>query len=149
MTDTKPCKNTTGSPNCDDDDDGVAIELPGAVAPGAIIMAVLEERGLTPRKAATRADIDYETFFGVLSGVEPVTDVLAQKLPAAVGVNQTYWLRAEQSYVADLTRGGLERPEYDPAQAECVADQILGPAEDGLTEMELPVFDAEDDSLPE
>ena len=146
MTDTKPCKNTTGGPGCEDDDN-FRTELFGAAAPGGLM--ILEECGLTPREAACKAGIDYETFFGVMTGVEPITKRLASKLPAAVGSNEKFWLRSEQSYQDELARDSLQRPTYDPVEAERVADQVLGPAEDGLTEMELPIFDAEDDSLPE
>ena len=145
MPKTKPQHHTAVTVECDDDDDNVTIELPGAVAPGAIMMSVLEERGITPRKAAAKAGIDYETFFGVLSGVKPLTESLAQKLPVAVRGDAGFWLRVERSYEHDLARDGLERPEYDPVEAERVADQVLGPAEDGLTETQRPVFFPEDE----
>ena len=144
MEKTAPSHYPTSAPHHDNDEDVVA-ELFGAVAPGAQIILILEERGITPREAAAQASIDYETFFGIMSGVEPVTEALAKKLPAAVGINEKFWLRVERAYQTQLAKEGLRRPSYDPTAAARVADQLLGPAEDGLTEMELPVFSTLDD----
>ena len=144
MTKTKPVDCDT-SGDYQRDDDVVAAEYFGAVAPGAKIILILQELGITPKQAAAKAGIPYEIFFGIMAGVEPITEQYAKKLSMAVRGNEHYWLRSEKGYQADLLRDGLERPVYDPAEAARVADQILGPAEDGLTEMELPVFDPEDD----
>ena len=127
------------------DEDTFAAEFFGAVAPGALMILALQERGVTPREAAAKAGIPYATFFGFMAGVEPITEQYAKKLSMAVRGNEHYWLRLEKRYQADLVRDGLSRPDYDPAEADRVADQILGPAEDGLTEMELPVFYSDDD----
>ena len=144
MTKTRPSENVASS-NHHHNDDAVAIELPGAVAPGAIMVLILQERGATPRQAAAKAGIAYETFFGIMAGVEPITEQYAQKLSMAVGGDEHYWLRLEKRYQADLLRDGLARPVYDSVEADRVADQVLGLAEDGLTEMELPVFSTLDD----
>ena len=144
MTKTKPVDCDT-SGDYQRDDDVVAAEYFGAVAPGAKIILILQELGITPKQAAAKAGIPYEIFFGIMAGVEPITEQYAKKLSMAVRGNEHYWLRSEKGYQADLLRDGLERPVYDPAEAARVADQILGPAEDGLTEMELPVFYSDDD----
>ena len=123
-----------------DNADNIVLELFGTVAPGAMIIEVLAECDVTPRQAASTAGIDYETFFGIMTGVEPITESLAKRLPKSVRGDAAFWLRVEEAYQEDLLRDGLRRPEYDPVEAERVADQVLGPAEDGLTEMELPVF---------
>ena len=144
MTTTKPSDRDI-SDSHQPDDDIVEVELFGAVAPGAQMIIILQELEITPRQAAAKAGIPYEIFFGILSGVEPITEQYAKKLSMAVRGNEHYWLRSEKGYQAGLAKEGLSRPVYDPAEAERVADQILGPAEDGLTEMELPVFYSDDD----
>ena len=144
MTKTKPSGHEISSSHKQDEDVVVA-ELFGAVAPGAQMIIILQELGITPRQAAAKAGIAYPTFFAIMSGVEPITEQYAKKLSMAVRGDERYWLRSEKRYQSELLRDGLARPEYDPAEAARVADQVLGPAEDGLTEMELPVFDPEDD----
>ena len=147
MTTTKPSSHDTSGGRQIDDDTFVT-EFFGAVAPGAKIILILQELGITPRQAAAKAGIPYEIFFGIMAGVDPITEQYAKKLSMAVRGNEHYWLRSEKGYQADLLRDGLERPVYDPAEADRVADQILGPAEDGLTEMELPVFSTLDYEPP-
>ena len=143
-TKTQPSDHALSS-NQQEDENAVAAEFFGAVAPGALMILALQERGVTPREAAAEANIAYPTFFGILSGVEPVTGEYARQLPSAVGGDEHYWLRAEKGYQAELLRDGLPRPVYDSVEADRVADQVLGLAEDGLTEMELPVFSTLDD----
>ena len=58
MTKTRPSENVASS-NHHHNDDAVAIELPGAVAPGALMILALQERGVTPREAAAEAGTAY------------------------------------------------------------------------------------------
>jgi HTH-type transcriptional regulator/antitoxin HigA len=79
-------------------------ETDRTVAPGEILLELLEERGQTPGDLAQRAGLSPEHVDKLLQGLVPLSPEVAQRLEDATGTPARIWNRLEASYRADLER---------------------------------------------
>lgn len=75
-----------------------------AVAPGATLRDVLEDRGMSQACLALRTGLAEKTVSQIVNGVAPITFETSEKLELAVGVPASFWNRRELAYREALAR---------------------------------------------
>ena len=75
-----------------------------AVAPGATLKELLEEKGLSQSELAMRAEISEKTISQIVNGVAPISYETAEKLELVLGTPANYWNRRELAYREALAR---------------------------------------------
>lgn len=73
-------------------------------APGDTIANILEEREMTEARFAERTGLSQGQVDCLLSGDEPITEEIAQKLSEVLGSTPGFWLRREAQYRAEKKR---------------------------------------------
>lgn len=76
-----------------------------AIPPGEFLAEEIEARGMTPPELASRMGCSVERINGVVAGREEITEALADKMEAALGLSAAFWLRLERDYRQTLARG--------------------------------------------
>ncbi len=87
-----------------------------AVPPGETLRELLDERGLTQRDLARRADLSPKHVNRLLQGLVPLSPDVAQRLERVTGTPARIWNRREADYRSDLERLRTQRDlaEYGP-----------------------------------
>lgn len=66
-----------------------------AVAPGATLKEILEEKGISQSLLAVRADMAEKTISQIINGVAPITYETAEKFELALGIPARFWNQRE------------------------------------------------------
>jgi HTH-type transcriptional regulator / antitoxin HigA len=80
-----------------------------AVPPGETLRELLDERGLSQRDLARRADLSPKHVNRLLQGLVPLSADIAQRLELVIGVPARIWNAREAEYRSDLERLRLRR----------------------------------------
>ena len=97
-----------------------------AVAPGATLRELLDERGISQTSLAVRCDLAEKTVSQIINGVAPITYETADKLEMALGVPARFWNQRELAYREAATRiEATERLKGDIAWLEEIPVQEL------------------------
>lgn len=80
-----------------------------AVPPGETLRELLEERGLTQRELARRADLSPKHVNRLLQGLVPLSADVATRLERVTGTPARMWNRLEADYRSDLERIRTQR----------------------------------------
>ena len=75
-----------------------------ASRPGATILRLLNDRGLSTREFADVADISVSELRDLLSGRATIEPVIASKLSIVLGGSAVFWLTREEQYRQDISR---------------------------------------------
>ena len=73
-----------------------------AVAPGATLKEVLEEKGISQTALATRSGLAEKTISQIINGVAPITYETAEKFELALGVPARFWNQRELEFRENL-----------------------------------------------
>jgi HTH-type transcriptional regulator/antitoxin HigA len=88
--------------------DNLNFETGWTSAPGDTVMDILEERGMTLSAFAQQMNIPLEQIDQLITGRNPITAEIAQKLQAVLGASDTFWLSRESKYREDEMRFARE-----------------------------------------
>ena len=75
-----------------------------AVAPGETIRDEMDFLGWDQLELATKLDIPTKYLRNILSGSDPITDVIAIKLERVLGPSAEFWMNLETNYQLDKSR---------------------------------------------
>jgi len=75
-----------------------------AVAPGATLKEMLEEKGISQIELSVRAELDKKTINQIVNGVAPITYDTAEKFELVLGVPARFWNQRELEYREALAR---------------------------------------------
>jgi plasmid maintenance system antidote protein VapI len=123
-------------------------------APGDTIADMLEERGITPKELAKRADLSLEYVNRLLKGEAEITLATAIGLEVALGPTEEFWLAREANYRKALRarsewrRGEVKRERVEEAADWRTSDSgtwpmghlWFGPAPDVVFSQNVPVW---------
>ena len=85
-----------------------------AVAPGATLKELLDEKGISQTALAVRSGLAEKTISQIINGVAPVTYETAEKFELALGVPANFWNQRELTYRETLARvAATERLKAD------------------------------------
>jgi HTH-type transcriptional regulator/antitoxin HigA len=87
-----------------------------AIPPGETLRELLDEKGLTQRELARRADLSPKHVNRLLHGLVPLSADVAERLERVTGTHARIWNRLEANYQSDLQRLRTRRDlaEYAP-----------------------------------
>ena len=87
-----------------------------AVAPGATLRDVLEEKGISQSALAIRAGMTEKNVSQIINGVAPISYETAEKFEMAIGIPARFWNQRELAYREALVRiAARERMKTDMA----------------------------------
>lgn len=69
-----------------------------AIPPGATILELLEDRGMSREEFAERMDMTEEDVVRLINGDVVLAPLIAQKLELALGVPASFWIKLEEQY---------------------------------------------------
>ena len=75
-----------------------------AVAPGATLKEILDEKGISQAALATRAGMTEKNVSQIINGVAPISYETAEKFEMALGVPASFWNQRELAYRETLVR---------------------------------------------
>src|ERR1039457_5058329 len=75
-----------------------------AIPPGETLRELLDEKGLTQRELARRADLSPKRVNRLLHGLLPLSADVAERLERVTGTPARLWNRLEANYQSDLPR---------------------------------------------
>lgn len=97
-----------------------------AVAPGATLKELLEEKGISQASLAIRSGLSEKTISQIINGVAPVTYETAEKFEMSLGVPANFWNQRELTYRESLERiAATERLKADFAWLDEVPLDVL------------------------
>ncbi|MGQ0633956.1 MAG: helix-turn-helix domain-containing protein [Planctomycetaceae bacterium] len=97
-----------------------------AVAPGATLKEILDEKGISQAALAVRAEMAEKTISQIINGVAPITYETAEKLELVLGVPARYWNQRELAYRESQARiAATERMKADIKWLEEIPVAVL------------------------
>jgi plasmid maintenance system antidote protein VapI len=97
-----------------------------AVAPGATLKELLEERGISQSALAVRTGMAEKTISQIVNGIAPITYETAEKFELALGAPANFWNQRELTYRQALARAeATERMEADIAWLDELPVKVL------------------------
>jgi transcriptional regulator with XRE-family HTH domain len=97
-----------------------------AVAPGATLKELLEEKGISQTALAVRTGMTDKTLSQIINGVAPITYETAEKFEMAIGVPARFWNERELVYREKLAHiAATERLKHDLAWLDEIPVDVL------------------------
>jgi len=97
-----------------------------AVAPGATLKELLDERGISQTALAVRTGMTDKTLSQIINGIAPITYETAEKLEMAIGVPARFWNERELVYREKLAHiAATERLKHDLAWLDEIPIDVL------------------------
>lgn len=97
-----------------------------AVAPGATLKEVLEEKGISQATLAVRTGMTEKNVSQIVNGVAPITYETAEKFEMALGIPANFWNQRELTYREAQTRiVAIERLKADVAWLKEIPVDVL------------------------
>lgn len=97
-----------------------------AVAPGATLKEVLDEKGVSQAALAVRTGMTEKNISQIINGVAPISYETAEKFEMALGVPAHFWNQRESAYRETLARiAATERMKGDVAWLDEIPVDVL------------------------
>ena len=95
-----------------------------AIPPGITIKEMIDERGITVGQLAARLEESEVFVRDLITGDVELTQEVAQKLEAALGMNTRFWLNLEHYYREDLVNIDRENIQEAKRRAKKTRSKI-------------------------
>ena len=92
-----------------------------AIPPGATIKEMIDDRGISEAQLAARLGESEEFVRKLIEGECDLTDEVAGKLEAGLGMNMRFWLNMESYYREDLVNIDRENAQEEACNAKKLA----------------------------
>src|ERR1700748_1051971 len=80
------------------------LELELLSCPGDTILETMEHRNLSTKQFAAKMEMSFSEAYQLIKGKAPLTDAVAAKLEAVLGIDKQFWINREQRYRDNYTR---------------------------------------------